>query len=78
MSSVFLYSSPPYSLRQILSLDLEFTDPARLAGQEAPGTHCVCLPSPGIIKAHRYAQPFPWVLGTKCRSSRLCGKHFAK
>lgn len=44
MSSVVFYSSPPYSLRQILSLDLEFTDPAR-PGWPASSRDPLYLPS---------------------------------
>lgn len=37
-SNVFSSISPPYVLRQGLSITLEFTNSARLAGQQAPET----------------------------------------
>lgn len=43
LSGVFLYGSPSYFLRQPLSLNVELTDPARVAGHWIPGSSCSTL-----------------------------------
>lgn len=47
MSSVSLDCSSLYTLRQTLSLTLQFTGSASLARQFAPGIPCLCLPNAG-------------------------------
>lgn len=51
-------------LRQHLSLNLELTGLARLAGSKAPGTPCVCLPGAEVIGVCHHVQLFMWVLET--------------
>lgn len=43
-TNVFSNQSPPLFLKKGFSLDLEFTDLARIVNQEAPGTSMCALP----------------------------------
>lgn len=45
---MFLFVSLPYILRQALSLNLDLTNSARLAGQGDPGDLPVCLSALGL------------------------------
>lgn len=47
---VFLSDSPPYFLRQGISLNTEFTDSARMAGHELQGPFC--LPKPQCYRSN--------------------------
>lgn len=48
MLGVFLNHSPPYFLRQDLSLKLELNDSARVAGQQTQGQPCLHIPNSEI------------------------------
>jgi hypothetical protein len=48
-SAIFINSSPPYVLTQGFSLNLKFPYLTILAGQQAPGLSCLCLPNTEMI-----------------------------
>lgn len=54
--------SPPYFLRQSLSLTPELADLARLASQLAPGIIFISASVSAGIAGKWYAWPFAWVL----------------
>lgn len=62
-SGVFLYGFPPYFLRQPFSLNMELTDPARVAGYWVPGSSCLYPVNDRIRRVHYPTWLFMWVLG---------------
>lgn len=64
----FLSCSLSYFLRQGLSLNLKFTHPARLTGQQAP---CLCLPSARTTDMS-VRPTVTWVLGGRGLNSGPC------
>lgn len=52
--AVFLYCSPPYFLKQVLSLNLEVTSLARQAGQQTLRSSSLPLPTPTKFKVTNF------------------------
>lgn len=65
--------------RECLSLNLEFTNLARLAGGNSRESSFVYFPSAKVINIHCCTKLFTWMLGkSKLRSSCLHSKHVTK
>lgn len=74
---VLLNLSPHcFFLRQGLSLNLEFNDSARLAGQEAWRSSCLCLRDTRITGTHLLQLCMYMDAGDQNPSLMLCDQHF--
>lgn len=65
-----------FFLRQGLSLNLEFNDSARLAGQEAWRFYCLCLHDTRITGTHLLQLCMYMDAGDQNPSLMLCDQHF--